>query len=162
MLSPNLFLPKELRNYQRLDERKQKLKEHIRQSLSSSRNYKQFEQKMKALQYDVIKMRGIAFRDQQKVYTKGSEVGYSLATIEKVLVQKQEVEHKQGITQTKIHQQKQPENQLAMEHERHIQKDSQALLDDLLKPVPGSVEGINPSLLGEEKKRKRKHKHRHL
>ena len=46
---------------------------------------------MKALKYEVIKMRGIAFRDQQKVYTKGSEVGYSLATIEKVLAQKQEL-----------------------------------------------------------------------
>lgn len=162
VLSPNLFLPKELRNYQRLDERKQKLKEHIRQSLASSKNYEQFEQKMKALKYDVIKMRGIAFRDQQKVYTKGNEVGYSLAAIEKVLAQKQEVEHKQGITQSKIYQQKQPENHLTMEHERHIQKDNQSILHDLLKPVPGSVEGINPSLLEEKKKRKRKLKHRHL
>ena len=58
-------------------------------SLASSKNYEQFEQKMKALKYEVIKMRGIAFRDQQKVYTKGSEVGYSLGTIEKILAQKQ-------------------------------------------------------------------------
>jgi hypothetical protein len=162
VLSPNKFLPKELRNYQRLDERKQKLKEHIRQSLAGSRSYEQFEQKMKALNYDVIKMRGIAFRDQHKVYMKGSEVGYSLATIEKVLGQKQEVEHKQDITQTKIYQQKQSETHLHMERGSHVLKDNQAMLHDLLKPVPGSGEAINPSLLAEEKKRKRKHKHRHL
>lgn len=162
VLSPNLFLPKELRNYQRLDERKQKLKEHIRQSLASSRNYEQFEQKMKALKYDVIKMRGIAFRDQQKVYTKGSEVGYSLATIEKVLAQKQDLkmEHKPGLTQLKIHHEKQPENPLPINRESHIRKDNQGMLHDLLKPVPGSVEGINPLLLEKQKKRKRKHKHR--
>lgn len=108
VLSPNLFLPKELRNYQRLDERQERLKEHIKQSLAGSRNYEQFEQKMKDLNYDVIKMRGIAFRDQQKVYTKGSEVGYSLATIEKVLAQKQElkIEHKHEITQSTAHQQR--------------------------------------------------------
>ena len=40
-------------------------------------------------------MRGIAFRDQQKVYTKGSEIGYSLATIEKVLGQNQELKIEQ-------------------------------------------------------------------
>ena len=165
VLSPNLFLPKELRNYQRLDERKQKLKEHIRQSLTGSRNYEQFEQKMKALNYDVIKMRGIAFRDQQKVYTKGSEVGYSLATIEKILAQCQELEikHKQDVTQSRIHQQKPPEIHLSFERERHILENNQEMLHDLLKPVPESVEAINPSLLNQQrKKRKRKRKHRHL
>lgn len=161
VLSPNLFLPKELRNYQRLNARKERLKEHIKESLACSRSYEQFEQKMKVLKYEVIKMRGIAFRDQQKVYTKGSEVGYSLATIEKFLAQKQEVEHKQEITQSKIHKQKKSEDYLPLEHERHVQKDNQAMLHDLLKPVSGSVEGINPSLLKEGKKRKRKHQHRH-
>ena len=89
VLSPNAFLPKELRQYQRLDARKEKLKTDIKMSLAGSKNYEEFEQKMKALKYEVIKMRGIAFRDQQKVYTKGSEVGYSLATIEKILAQRQ-------------------------------------------------------------------------
>jgi len=35
--------------------------------------------------YSIIKARGIAFLDQQKVKIKGSEVGYSLQTIEKLL-----------------------------------------------------------------------------
>ena len=41
---------------------------------------------MKQKGYELIKARGIAFRDKQKVYTKGSEVGFSLQTIEKILV----------------------------------------------------------------------------
>ena len=104
MLSPNAFLPKELRNYQRLDERKEKLKAHIKQSIGGSKNYAEFEQKMRDLKYEVIKMRGIAFRDQQKVYTKGSEVGYSLVTIQKILAEKQElkVEPKREILEPKF------------------------------------------------------------
>lgn len=98
------------------------------------------------------------------MYTKGSEVGYSLATIEKFLAQRQDlkIEYKQDITQSTTRHLKQPENRLQIQHEKEIQKDIQAMLHELLKPVPGSVEGINPSLLEEEKKRKRKHKHRHL
>ena len=163
VLSPNAFLPKELGNYQRLDERKERLKEHIRQSLASSRNYDQFEQKMKALKYDVIKMRGIAFRDEQKVYTKGSEVGYSLATIQKVLTQRQDLknEHTQKITQPKAYYEK-PENSFQTENEKQGQKENQSILDTLLKPDPEFFEGVNQSLLQEQKKRRKKHKHRHL
>ncbi len=46
---------------------------------------------MKQKGYELIKARGIAFRDKQKVYTKGSEVGFSLQTIEKILATKPEV-----------------------------------------------------------------------
>jgi len=46
---------------------------------------------MKQKGYELIKARGIAFRDKQKVYTKGSEVGFSLQTIEKILVFKAEL-----------------------------------------------------------------------
>ena len=109
-------------------------------------------------------MRGIAFRDQQKVYTKGSEVGYSLATIEKILAQRQDLKiaYKQEISQSKIQHEKQPENRLPIERENLIPKDNQGMIHELLKPVPETGGGINPSLLEEEKKRKRKHKHRHL
>ncbi len=51
VLSLNAFLSKELRNYQRLDGRKQQLKTGISQCLSGSKNYKQFEQQMKDLKY---------------------------------------------------------------------------------------------------------------
>lgn len=34
---------------------------------------------------ELIKGQGIAFRDDKKVYVKGSEIGYAMATIEKIL-----------------------------------------------------------------------------
>ena len=40
---------------------------------------------MKQKSYQVIKGRGIAFIDSKGVYVKGSELGYSLARIEKML-----------------------------------------------------------------------------
>jgi len=83
VLSPRKFLSKEQRLMERQDIRKEKLKEHIRLSIRESKTIKEFEDKMKKLGYEIIKGRGIAFRDKQQVYTKGSEVGYSLMNIEK-------------------------------------------------------------------------------
>jgi len=164
VLSPNAFLPKELRNYQRLDQRKVQLQVDIKQSLAGAQNYDQFEQKMKALKYDVIKMRGIAFRDQQKVYTKGSEVGYSLATIERILAQKQElkIEHKREKIHPTLRHEKRPEETSQTAIEKQFQKESQPILDILLKSTPEFVEGINPSLLEEQRKRRKRQKQRHL
>lgn len=85
VLSPRRFLSQELRNIPRHDIRKEQLKKDIITCLRTSKSYPEFESKMKALKYDVIKGRGIAFMDRQKVYTKGSEVGYSLMKIEKRL-----------------------------------------------------------------------------
>jgi hypothetical protein len=91
VLSPRQYLSKELREIPRQDQRKDLLREHIRQSLSAAKDYREFEQKMRQFNYEVIKSRGIAFRDQQKVYTKGSEVGFSLSKIEKLLELKPEL-----------------------------------------------------------------------
>src|SRR5439155_10287830 len=44
-----------------------------------------FEAFMKQKNYKVLKGRGIAFIDSKGVYVKGSELGYSLAKIEKIL-----------------------------------------------------------------------------
>ncbi|MGV3464142.1 MAG: hypothetical protein ACO1OT_02480, partial [Heyndrickxia sp.] len=71
----------------RLDARKEKLREHIRQSLSVSKTYTQFEEKIKTLGYQVIKSRGISFLDENGVKVKGSELGYSLKRIEQILQQ---------------------------------------------------------------------------
>lgn len=164
VLSPNAFLPKELRNYQRMDDRKERLKADIKESLASPGNYKQFEQKMKALKYEVIKMRGIAFRDQKKVYTKGSEVGYSLATIQRILSQKPDlkIDHHQKVVQQKAYDEKRLNNSFPRENEKQFQKENQSILDVLLNPRPEFSEGINQSLLQEQRKRREKHKHRHL
>ncbi len=87
VLSPRKFLSKEQRLMERQDIRKEKLKEHITLSIRKSKSYSEFEDRMKKLGYEIIKGRGIAFRDKQQVYTKGSEVGYSLMNIEKQLQQ---------------------------------------------------------------------------
>ena len=44
---------------------------------------------MKQKNYQVIKGRGIAFIDEKWVYVKGSSLGYSMATIQKILRQSQ-------------------------------------------------------------------------
>lgn len=85
VLSPRMFLPAELRLLPRHDSRKLKLQNDLRQVLEKTGSYQTFEQKMKALGYRVIKGRGISFIDDKKVKIKGSEVGFSLAKIERIL-----------------------------------------------------------------------------
>lgn len=85
VLSPKKFLPKERRMTPRLDSRKESMKSDIRIALLQSQSYDGFESLMKAKGYELIKARGIAFRDQKKMYVKGSDLGYSLSTIEKIL-----------------------------------------------------------------------------
>ena len=81
VLSPKRFQPKELRELPRLDNRKGKLESDILSALIRSSSIDEFEKQMNARGYDVIIGRGIAFRDKEKVYTKGSQVGYSLPEI---------------------------------------------------------------------------------
>lgn len=83
--SPKRFLPKERRNNPRLDSRKEAMKTDLRISLLESNSYADFESRMKQKGYAVIKTRGIAFRDSKKMYAKGSDLGYSLSKIEKIL-----------------------------------------------------------------------------
>jgi len=63
------------------------LKAVIKQTLQGARSYQDFEKRMENKGYLVEKGRGIAFMDDKKVRTKGSEVGFSLQTIEQVLAQ---------------------------------------------------------------------------
>jgi hypothetical protein len=83
--SPKKYQSKEQRSEPRQDKRKDKLKSDIRYALNRSKSCTEFEKIMKNFGYEVIRGRGIAFRDRQKVYTKGSLVGYPLAKIQKIL-----------------------------------------------------------------------------
>lgn len=85
VLSPTKFLREEMRQIPRSDTRKSAMKNDVKACLISSKNYNEFQASMKARNYDVIRGRGIAFIDSKGVYAKGSELGYSLATIEKIL-----------------------------------------------------------------------------
>ena len=95
VLSPRNFLPKELRKMPRTDSRKEAIKKDIQDALLVSKTYIDFEKQMQQKKYQIMKARGIAFIDKKGVYVKGSEVGYSLATIEKIL--QRSPEHKQII-----------------------------------------------------------------
>lgn len=158
--NPNFFLPKEMRVAGRLDTRKVKLKEDIQRCLVTAKTHEQFVANMTALKYEVIKSRGIAFRDAQKVYTKGSEVGYSLSAIEKVLSHKQE--QTIGInlpSSTGQHPYiKQLEKSQSIEKITDIQQDKSL-------PLVASFKSINPvtdAPVSLPLKRRKKRKHRHL
>lgn len=101
VLSSRTFLPEELRHIPRHDSRKEKLKKDIQQTLERVNTYQQFEEKMKSLGYAVLKARGICFIDEKKVRIKGSEVGFPLAKIEKVLGLKHTIRQKEELLKAK-------------------------------------------------------------
>lgn len=92
VLSARRFLPEELRHLPRLDSRKEKLKTDIRDTLQQVKTFQQFKVKMKSLGYKVLKGPGISFIDDKKVKIKGSEVGFSLSKIERILDLQQKIE----------------------------------------------------------------------
>ncbi|MBO9203102.1 MULTISPECIES: hypothetical protein [Niastella] len=92
VLNPRKFLSKEERLIPRQDMRKDRLKMDIRDTLQHVTTYQEFEKKMKAMGYSVLKGRGISFIDDKKVKIKGSEVGFSLSKIERVLELRQKIE----------------------------------------------------------------------
>jgi len=95
VLSPRRYLSHEQRQLPRLDQRKMRLKKNIQEALKGTRTYGEFEKKMQDKGYRVDKGRGIAFEDDKKVRVKGSEVDYSLRTIERVLAQNERLAHRQ-------------------------------------------------------------------
>lgn len=101
VLNPRAFQSKEGRTIPRHDTRKELLKNDIRKALLKTRNYPEFEQKMKDLGYRVLKGRGIAFIDKKDVKIKGSEVGFSLMKIERALADNLQTQRiKEEIQQT--------------------------------------------------------------
>lgn len=102
VLSPGKFLRSEQRvaQSQRIDQRKETLKQHLSQAIKQSKDITQVRQYMERQGYQVELGRGIAFTDAQHVRFKGSQVGYALLDIEKKLKQeqvlKQHQEHQQS------------------------------------------------------------------
>jgi len=99
VLSPGRFLSKEQRLIPRHDRRKDNLKENVRRCLYSSKNYQEFQTKMKEKGYQIIKGRGISFLDDKGVKCKGSEVGYSLMRVEKIFEKKLQLKQLQDSKQ---------------------------------------------------------------
>ncbi|WP_179414947.1 relaxase/mobilization nuclease domain-containing protein [Mucilaginibacter sp. E4BP6] len=99
VLSPNKFLKQEQRvaQSQRIDQRKEVLKQHLGQAIKQCTGIKQIAAYMEKQGYSVELGRGIAFTDAQVVRFKGSQVGYSLADIEKKLKQEQQLRQQQEL-----------------------------------------------------------------
>jgi Relaxase/Mobilisation nuclease domain len=178
VLSARRFLSKEQRLIPRNDSRKEQLRTDIRKTLEKVENYIAFDHKMRELGYTVLKGRGISFIDHKKVKIKGSEVGFSLATITKIL----QLKHQLKIAQL---QQKSTQNVRIDSESQHsisvsqsillqklitnrhenspaakIEKELSGLLNQLLKPEY-IEETVNQELLQEVKKKKHRLKIRH-
>jgi len=176
VLSPRPFLSPKDRQIQRQDQRKERLKAAIREALNSSRTYPEFEKKMQAKGYQVDKGRGIAFEDDKKVRTKGSEVGYSWQKIEGILqIQQNRKEVQKPVSN---HPTVKGETQKAREvisqdldHWQPPDKDLHLgaglslnvtdglvkILNELMKPTPNQ-ESMGSPMQQEEERRKRKKK----
>ncbi len=91
VLSPEKFLSKKQRKEQgrtnRLDTRKLRLRENIGYCLLQSIDFTDFKRRLMQSGITIIKSRGISFVDDKKMKVKGSDIGYSLATVEKILGQ---------------------------------------------------------------------------
>ena len=175
VLSPRKFLSQKERLIPRHDLRKEQLKKDIQQALIETKSYPQFEAKMTALSYQVLKGRGISFTDSKNVKIKGSEVGFPLMKIEKIFALKKEHENEQEVQQI-THPQRHIEQQGSVKeiYERYLlqkrqqqsakqvqetgimpEKKTTGFLEILMKPehVP---EPHVPSLLVKKKKEKKR------
>jgi hypothetical protein len=177
VLSPRKYLSEKERLIPRQDIRKEQLKKDIQQALKTTQDYPQFEAKMTAMGYQVLKGRGISFIDDKKVKIKGSEVGFPLMKIEKIFALKQEQE-KQQIAQPQAHTEKQlplkeayerfmlqkrqqQSMNIAQEAGKNLAKEINSLIDGLMKPEQ-PVEQQVPALLMKKKKDKKRQQGMHL
>lgn len=132
--SPRRFLPKEKHNSPRLDSRKETMKTDLRISLLESKSYAEFESRMKQKGYALIKARGIAFRDSKMMYAKGSELGYSLSKIEKIL------QLTLSQKQLQIHEDLRKEKRLIPDPKINRPEMSKSRLPDYLPDLPKALE----------------------
>ncbi len=165
VVSPRRFLSKEERLVPRLDGRKEALKEIIKECLSNARNYEEFEGLMKRKKITIERGRGIAFIDEKKMRVKGSELGYSLQTIERIIVRKvglikSKEEYRTNITDngtTNYNRRKEDSRRQGTEMQiRNIEKGLPSLLIQLTKQEENTGGPIAGELIREAKKKKRK------
>ncbi|MEI6947344.1 relaxase/mobilization nuclease domain-containing protein [Paraflavisolibacter sp. H34] len=118
VLSPRRFLSPEQRLLPRLDQRKEAIQKQVESCLAISRSLEEFRQNMQQRGYKVCKGRGLAIVDPKTVKVKGSELGYPLWKVEKILqqqAQKRQLEQGLGMAQHNPHQ--------GLEKKRDIIKD---------------------------------------
>ena len=173
VLSPRKFLSQQQRlehkQEQRIDQRKEQLKQNIRDCLLTANNFTDFIRKMEQRQVQVYKSRGISFTDNKKMRVKGSELGYSLSTIEKImgyslekrqhLHQQLEQNRKQVMVIKDQKQSKSTSSDKSKNIEQEIKIDLCKALEILLRPEREQSQTPNELL---QKKRKPKYLSQHL
>lgn len=161
--SPRRFLSAAERHTPRFDQRKERLRQIIIQALKKARDYPDFEKKVKSAGYEVIRARGIRFIDEKKVKIKGSEVGFALQKIEKLLsldsLQRglflERVQHKwkqSGINAKGIQKEQSKEPSQQNEMGRSVISETAKLL---AKPEPFRQPPENAGLIKKRKRKKR-------
>lgn len=85
VLAPRKFLDKEQIQIPRLDKRKDHIKEILNDALSKSKNLNEFKSFVEQKNIKVEIGRGIAFIDNKGVKMKGSQIGFSLLKLNKLL-----------------------------------------------------------------------------
>jgi hypothetical protein len=108
---------------QRINQRKELLKQHLKIGIQHCNNAPQLKRYMEQQGYRVELGRGIAFTDAQQVRFKGSQVGYALLDIEKLL-------------QFKLHRQQERES---IQEQRKSQKEQMSMEEATLKEVLAEV-----------------------
>ncbi len=142
----------------RLDRRKELLRACIKNALNQSKNYAEFEQRMKAKGYQVIKGRGISFIDNRKVKVKGSEVNFSLQIIERMLQKKLIIELKNEKVQSLLNRKHPGSHEgksLSKSKDEQVMKDKKKDLTQELKILmrPEKIhDQLEPALLKKKKK----------
>lgn len=181
VLSPRLYLSHEERLLPRLDERKLEIKQCITEQLKLSKTLNDFEERMKEKGYQVNIGRGISFTDPKDVKVKGSELDYSLMTIQKILEEQEKQRQRLLLKSTslteeksqqqkpghdekerKVHQEKIREEEKLKPHHRHkhdafrVPDHSHAAKHYLKEHHQESM----PHELTDEYKKRKKHRHR--
>jgi hypothetical protein len=165
VLSPRAFLSPEDRLLPRHDVRRDRLRKDIQRILKEVDQFSEFEKRMTALGYKIIKGRGISFIDEKKVKIKGSEVGFSLMKIEKILALKQvlALSQKGSLAEQQPGEgsrSRSPSRKLTVNPvSRSGRAKTQfvaALISKLLEPVPETGGGVPYELTDEYRRKKKK------
>jgi hypothetical protein len=146
--SPRAFQSPKERLQPGHDSRKEKLKVDIQQTLKQTNTYNEFEKQMQYLGYKVLKGRGICFIDDKKVKIKGSEIGFSLAEIEKKLKQQQQSVIKK-LNTAESHKTDQESKPIFVNPEKQIQE-KQFHITDAAQEIVKQTLGLFEQLMASE------------
>jgi hypothetical protein len=172
VLNPEKFMTLQQRQEHsqelRIDQRKEQLKQNIKDCLLTATNFSDFIRKMEKRKIQVVKSRGVSFIDDKKMKVKGSEVGYSLSTIEKIL--SHSLERRQRLYQQLEHEKKQSpkiiykhqSKALSVNNSKHMEQQKNLDLSKALEILFRQERDFNQTpyeLIHQNKKRKSQSQH---